>query len=97
MSFNKKYLHFGRSYSPSQNSEIVVQPNLAITPAKMAELVDSGIPVSSSLLSGNFNDGVTNPSWDIPIDERRGVDVAQVWNAQRQSRKNITHNVITKE
>lgn len=97
MSFQKKYLTFGRTCSISSNVVIPVQPNLAITPSQMAVLVDDGIPVSSSLLSGSFNDGVSNPSWDIPIDLRRGVDVAEVWNAQRSSRNNITSKVTSKE
>lgn len=89
-------MKFGKTYTPSQVCTIPVQSDLAITPSKMAQLVDQGIPVSSSLLSGVFNDGVENPSWDLPIDQKRGVDVAEVWQAQRTARKNITNNVKLK-
>lgn len=91
MSFQKKYLNNGRSCHIPSKVPIVVQPDLAITPSRMASLVDEGIPVSSSLFSGFFNDGVDNPSWDLPIDQRRGVDVAEVWNAERSARLNITN------
>lgn len=97
MSFNRKYLTFGNVCTIPNELPIVVQPNLAITPSRMAELVDEGIPVSSSLMSGFFNDGVENPSWDLPIDQRRGVDVAEVWNAQRDARNNITSKVELKQ
>lgn len=96
MSFQSKYRVFGRSYSPSTHCDIIVQPNLAITPSRMAELVDQGIPVSSSIISGMAFDGVNNPSWDLPIDQKRGVDVAEVWQAQRSARKIITSKVVVK-
>lgn len=41
-------------------------------------------------------DGVNNPSWDLPIDQKRGVDVAEVWQAQRTARKVITSKVVVK-
>lgn len=96
MSFQSKYLVFGHVYTPKSVCTIEVIPNLAITPSKMAELVDQGIPVSSSMLSGMAYDGVDNPSWDIPIDQKRGVDIAEVWQVQKTSRKNITSKVVNK-
>lgn len=93
MSFQRKYMSFGKICTLSQDLHIPVQDNLAITPSKMAELVDQGIPVSASLLSGVADDGIANPSWDLPIDQRRGVDVAEVWCAQRSARENITSKV----
>lgn len=90
MSFQSKYRKFGRVCSIPERVHIPVQDNLAITPSKMAELVDQGIPVSSSVLSGMADDGIANPSWDLPIDQRRGIDVAEVWCAQREARNNIT-------
>lgn len=96
MSFNLKYRKFGKVCSISSEMVIPVIPNLAITPSKMAELVDSGIPVSSSVLGANYFDGESNPSWDLPADLRRGVDIASVWQAQRDARQNVTSRVVTK-
>lgn len=96
MSFQPKYMKFGNTCHISESCDIVTQPNLAITPSQMAKLVDDGIPVSSSMLSGVFNDGVSNPSWDLPIDQMRGVDVAQVWNYQKDARSLITSKVSVK-
>lgn len=97
MSFSLKYRQFGKSCFISKDTIIPVQDNLAITPSRMAELVDQGIPVSSSILSGNYSDGVQNPTWDLPLDLHRGVDVAEVWCAQRTARNNITSKVVLKE
>lgn len=96
MSFQSKYRTFGKSCSISPVLVIPVLDNLAITPSRMAELVDQGIPVSSSVLGGSFNDGVSNPSWDIPIDQQRGVDIASVWQRQMDARSNITNKVSVK-
>lgn len=87
---------FGKVCRISNECDIITRPNLAITPSQMAKLVDDGIPVSSSMLSGMFNDGVQNPSWDLPIDQKRGVDVAQIWNATKDARNNITSKVSVK-
>lgn len=97
MSFQSKYCHFGRSCRLDSNLVIPVQDGLAITPSRMAELVEQGIPVSSSVLSAGADDGVSNPSWDIPIDQKRGVDVATVWESQQTSRKHITSKFTVKQ
>ena len=86
----------GKSVSLPVSQSVPTENNLAITPAVMAEMVDRGVPVSSQSLSGSFFDGVENPSWDIPIDLKRGVDVAEVWCAQKSARKNITSHVELK-
>lgn len=97
MSFNSKYLTFGKSCKVSDEMPLPVHNDLAITPAKMSELVEQGIPVSSAVLSMQGNDGVANPDWDLPIDLRRGVDIASVWDAQKSARNNITNKVVVKE
>ncbi|UPW41252.1 hypothetical protein [Sigmofec virus UA08Rod_4687] len=96
MSFQIKYRKFGKTCTLSPKPNLPVYENLAITPSKMAQLVDEGIPVSSSVMSGVAFDGVSNPSWDVPIERLRGVDVAAVWNAQKSARKNITNGVSLK-
>lgn len=97
MAFLSKYMSIGKCVSLDDKQLIPVQNNLALTPSKMAEFVDQGIPVSASQLNGDFFDGVSNPSWDVSIDLKRGVDVAEVWQAQKTARFNITSNVQTKD
>lgn len=93
MAFLKRYMSLGHSVNIPSEQSVPTQPDLAITPAVMAEMVDSGIPVSSQSISGVFDDGVPNPSWDIPIDLKRGVDVAEVWQAQRDARSHVVNGV----
>ncbi|UPW41258.1 hypothetical protein [Sigmofec virus UA08Rod_4686] len=97
MSFNRKYLVFGKISKLGHSQSVQTLPNLAITPSRMAQLADDGIPVSSALMSVTSNDGELNPSWHIPIDQMRGVDIATVWNAQLSARENITKNVRLKQ
>lgn len=97
MAFLSTYMSTGKCVSLDDKQLIPVQNDLALTPSKMAELVDQGIPVSASQLNGEFFDGVSNPSWDVSIDLKRGVDVAEVWQAQKSARSNITSNVQTKD
>lgn len=80
----------------SDKQSVQTISDLAITPSIMADMVDKGIPVSSQALSGQYFDGVENPNWDLPIDQKRGVDVAEVWNAQLDSRQNVRSHIVSK-
>lgn len=65
-----------------------VVPNLAVTPAQMSQMAARGIPIAAQSLD-SFVDGVSNPSYDLPIESQRGIDVVQVWDAQKSARKKI--------
>lgn len=90
MSFIKNKKSFGKivSYKRSRK-DIKVQPGLAMTPSQMQRLSEKGVPVSNQNLEGMFYDGDTRPSWDVPMDQIRGIDVAQLW----QERKNIAAKI----
>ena len=68
--------------------EPVVQPNLAMTPAQVAEMAAAGKPVSSTSV-GTYYDGTPNPSFDLPIDQKRGCDIADAWNASVEAQDKL--------
>ena len=63
---------------------------LAYTPAQMYEAAKAGVPISaqniSQLPSDDFMD---EESWIVPVEYRRGQDIADIWNAQRDARAKI--------
>ncbi|MCM1356619.1 MAG: hypothetical protein NC212_09485 [Staphylococcus sp.] len=65
-----------------------VTPGLSVSPSQMARMAEKGIPITAQM-SETFFDGTTNPSFDIPIEDRRGIDVNAVWEAQKTARKRI--------
>lgn len=70
--------------------EKAVAPDLAYTPADMARMYAHGMPVNSTNLVGQFNDGSENVEWhDLTIDRRRGVDPAEIWEASKQSKQKL--------
>lgn len=69
-----------------KTGEQIVQSGLALTPADVLRAAEQGIPVSSSS-SSNFIDGQPNPSWDIPLDEQRGIDIGHLWQEQMNAKK----------
>lgn len=69
-------------------SDTVVQGGLAVSPAEMMKMAERGIPVSSQNLA-SFNDGEVNPSWDLPLDQTRGIDVAALWQNSKDIHKKI--------
>lgn len=68
-----------RSLSTDQK----VQSGLALTPAQIMQMSERGIPVTTQNLDGMFFDGETRPSWDIPLDQQRGIDVATMWQRRK--------------
>jgi hypothetical protein len=70
--------------------DLPVQNDLALTPAKVLEMAEKGIPVSAQASVDNFYDGEQNVSWDaLSLDEQRGVDIVDMWNAEKDIKGRI--------
>lgn len=63
--------------------DIEVNGTLAITPAKMQKLSEQGIPISSQVINQVYFDGENNPSWDVPMDRKRGIDINDMWQHEQ--------------
>lgn len=73
-------------------TDIPVKGDLAVTPAQMERMRENGVAISSQM-AGRFSDGQPNPSWDVPINDIRGIDIADLWEAQVSSRFNIKDTI----
>lgn len=89
------------SYSPKScsfhcdpSNQIETQQGLAVSPAQVDTLTKSGMTVNSTNAL-SFIDGVPNPSFDIPIEQRRGIDVADVWQASQNAKKKLYNSHIS--
>lgn len=60
---------------------------LAYTPAQMNEMMQRGIPVTNKNLENKFFDGDTNPHFNVDLMRQRGVDIADVWEAEQATRQ----------
>lgn len=78
-----------------RDSFMPTRPGLAYSPAKMMELAERGIPVSGQSV-GAFFDGVAAPTWEVPLERARGVDIADVWQAQAEARNKLHKAKIEK-
>lgn len=72
--------------------DIPVRPNLAVTPVQMARMTEQGVAVTSQIAS-DFNDGDTSPSFEVPIDRVRGIDVVELWESQKTARLHVKNHV----
>lgn len=70
------------------DGHIKAKPGLALTPAQIAKMSEQGIPITTQM-SDQFFDGTLNPSFDIPLEEQRGVDINDVWNASKTAKARI--------
>lgn len=67
--------------------EQIVQNGLAITPADVLRSAEAGVPVASMMNSSNFSDGHTGSDFDIPLNDRRGIDIGHLWQEQMNARE----------
>lgn len=74
--------------------DVPVINNLALTPAQMYAMSLQGKPIAANLLPEEFFvDGYPGEVEDIPaipLDERRGIDVNDVWLAQKDFETKLT-------
>lgn len=70
------------------DGDVKTKPNLAVTPSEMDKLADHGISINNQNAK-NFYDGVPNPGWDLAPENARGVDPADLWQAQMSARKKV--------
>lgn len=68
--------------------EPVVKSGLSVTPKQMLELSKHGIPVSMGNAS-DFYDGSSKPSFDMDLENLRGIDVATLWEEQQRVKQKM--------
>lgn len=81
-------IHIG--YQPIHrpvDGSVAVKQNQSVTPAQIAELTSKGMAVSNynNLV---FDEGLPNPP-SLPLEQHRGVDVVDVWNASQTASKKL--------
>ena len=79
-----------KSCSPKRtHEELEPKPDLAYTPTDMARMHASGMPVNSANLINSFCDGEQNPSFDLSIERKRGMDMAEIWQASKDAQGKV--------
>lgn len=76
----RKFAHCKR-----QRGESIVQNGLAVTPSDVLRMAERGIPASAQM-NTQMIDGHTGSDWNVPLEERRGVDIAQMWQESQNVR-----------
>lgn len=67
-----------------------VKQGLAYTPAMMDKMRVQGIPIQSNNLPEElFDDGDKTNSYDVPLYRQRGIDVADVWIMEQESKSKL--------
>lgn len=67
-----------------------VQNGLALTPSDIALMTAQGIPVSTQALETMYAEGTTLNTFDVPLEQQRGVDAADLFQAAESSKKRIS-------
>lgn len=75
-------------YCSSESAFQPTQNGLALTPSDVKRCVDSGIPVTTAN-ANMFIEGVENPSTNLPVDELRGCDIVDAWEASRSAKSKL--------
>lgn len=77
-----------RFASPVPPAE-AVQSHLAMTPAEMLELQQKGVPISSQTVGATYDDGYRTLDFEPPLDQQRGIDIADLWETAQDVRKKV--------
>lgn len=75
----------------------IVQNGLALTPAQVMDMVNSGIPISNSNLKVLETYKTTDGDYSVPMEFRRGADMADMWQHRQDviaSSKQAVNNHI---
>lgn len=83
-----------RCPSAGFNHSSPTKQGLSYTPAELMDLSRKGIPVTA-VSSESYFDGEANPSFDLPVDMCRGVDIVDCWVAQSDSRSKLSRAHLT--
>lgn len=88
-----KHINHPFAHCVRRSDETIVQPGLAVTPAQALVLAEKGLPVSAHMNS-QMIDGHTHSDWNVPLEEQRGIDIAQMWQESRNIRRKFenAHN-----
>lgn len=73
-----------------KRTNLVVFNGQALTPAQMDEMRQRGTPISPANVDIElFYDGDVNPKFEVNLADRRGVDIAEIWQAAKSSQKRM--------
>lgn len=82
--------HLRRTISTSLNeNEKPVQNGLSLTPSDIARMTAKGIPITTANLETMYLDGDTGTHFDISLDQLRGIDAADLFQAAESAKKRI--------
>lgn len=71
-----------------KSGEAIVQNGLAITPARVLQMAEQGVAASAQM-NAQMIEGHTGTDWNVPLEERRGIDIATMWQESLTARKKI--------
>ena len=83
---NKKVNDLVRSTCLPREDELKTQPNLSYTTGEMFDMWKRGVPINNEHAADRFFDGTKDCTFEIPLTDKRGIDVSDVWEAQQASR-----------
>lgn len=76
--------------------EVPVRPFLAYDLRDLDQLRRQGTPLSSTSVENMYYDGIENPSFDVPFEQQRGVDINDVWNAAQDGLRRVSNAGLRK-
>lgn len=85
----KKNLQFKVVNIEHRYDEPVVQDGLSLTPSEMMDMVNRGIPISSSNLQVLEVYKSSDKDFTVPMEFRRNADMADMWQHREFVRENV--------
>lgn len=81
-----------------KKGEQPVQSGLALTPSQMMAMAERGVPISAQTASDSeFDLGAEAKDCYLPLERTRGIDIADLWVAERSAKKKMADALKTEK
>lgn len=91
---NPRPVKFARTSLKDTESD--VQPYLAYDLSDLDELRKQGRPISGPNIEAMYYDGSPDASFNLPLDQQRGVDINDMWNAVQDGKRKMSKAGVRK-
>lgn len=66
-----------------------VQNGLSVTPQRMLDMAERGIPISSQISGAVYDEGVSALDFEPPLECRRGIDLGDLYEARESLKSKV--------
>lgn len=80
----------------TKETDVPVASHAAYDLKDLDDMRRRGVPISTTQHESQYYDGSTDATFDIPLDQLRGVDINDVWNETKRVKGKLSKAKVSK-